>query len=243
MRVPVRILIADDNASVRAAMRRLLESEEWEIIEAENGKEAVSKAEEFKPNLVILDLVMPVMNGLRASWEIATLLPGTPIVMHTLYSTPEVDLEAKKVGVRHIVSKSDSGALLSVVEDILRSEPPVEPSASTPVSSEVVTELRRNEDKIRGICAQLFALEDDAQHAQLLGELQRAMHEHIERLRARVAEYPLVVERRVHKEVPTPIALENADKESAPLNNVTAITEQSQETPDENDEQERPAAS
>ena len=50
-------------------MRPLLESEEWEIIEAENGKEAVSKAEEFRPNLVILDLVMPVMNGLRASWN------------------------------------------------------------------------------------------------------------------------------------------------------------------------------
>jgi CheY-like chemotaxis protein len=223
-------------------MRRLLESEEWEIIEAENGKEAVSKAEKFKPNLVILDLVMPVMNGLRASWEIATLLPGTPIVMHTLYSTPEVDLEAKKVGVRHIVAKSDSGALLSVVEDILRSEAADKPSAS-PASSELASALRRNEDKIRALCSQLFAIEDDAQHAQLLAELQRGLHEHIQRLRTRVAEYPLVVERRSHRDMPTPTVLESADKESAPLDNVTAITEQSQETPDENDEQERPAAS
>jgi CheY-like chemotaxis protein len=223
-------------------MRRLLESKEWEIIEAENGREAVSKAEEFKPNLVILDLVMPVMNGLRASWEIATLLPGTPIVMHTLYSTPEVDLEAKKVGVRQIVPKSESAALMSVVEHILRSEPsPDKPSASVPVSSELKTALRRNEDKIRALCSQIFAVEDDVQHAQLLAELQRGLHEHIERLRARVAEYPLVVERRLHNDMPMPIAKESADKESAPLNNATAIAEQTQQTPDENGEQDRPA--
>jgi DNA-binding NarL/FixJ family response regulator len=240
--LPVRILIADDNASVRAAVRRVLESEQREIIEAENGKEAVCKAEELRPDVVILDLVMPVMNGLRASWEIATMLPGTPIVMHTLYSTPEIDLEARKVGVRQIVPKSESATLVSVVEDILRTEHLVDkPSASMPVSSEAET-MRRNEDKIRGLCAQLFAIENDAEHAKLLAELQHALHQHIERLRARVAEYPLVVERRVHKNIPTSGAPDNAaQQERTPASNVTPIAERLQETPDEDRDQERAA--
>src|SRR5258708_32608242 len=102
--MPVRILIADDNPVVRTALRHLLESVgHWEIIDVENGLEAIAQAQEFRPNLIILDLVMPVMDGLTAAREISRLLPDIPLLMHTLHPYPQVELEAQKVGVRRVV--------------------------------------------------------------------------------------------------------------------------------------------
>lgn len=239
--MPVRILIAEDNPSVRAAMRRVLEAEHWEIIEAENGKEAVSRAEELRPDLVILDLVMPVMNGLTASRKIATLLPGVPILIHTLYSTPEVELEVGKVGVRKIVPKSERSALISAVQESLDLELPAGAPASVPVRSEKVSVVRRTEDKIRELCAQLFPTKGDTEHGHLLAQLQDALHRHIEHFRARIAEYPVVVERRVRKEIPmyTP-GREVEHKEPSPASRVTSITAPNQKGPEKEEDQKRP---
>jgi len=177
-------------------MRRVLEDaqQHWEIVEAQNGKEAVAKAQEFEPDLIILDLVMPLMDGLAAAREITTLQPDVPILMHTLYSSERVAREAGKVGVRKTVAKSDSHGLISAVEEVFLSK------ASE--SSDAVTATRRTEDKIRELCAQLFATQDDQAHANILVELQGALHQHFEQLRARVAQYPSVVERRVQNSTP-----------------------------------------
>jgi hypothetical protein len=67
--------------------------------------------------------------------------------------------------------------------------------------------MRRTEDKIRELCAQLFASQDDDAHANILADLQGALHQHIEHLRTRVAQYPAVVERRARQWTP-PIAPE-----------------------------------
>jgi two-component system chemotaxis response regulator CheY len=201
--VSIRILIADDNASVRAAMRQVLEGAEhnWEVVEAEDGYEAVAKAQELKPDLIIVDLVMPVMDGLTAAREIVKLLPDVPILMHTLYLSESVGQEAGKIGVRKTVAKSDSRVLISAVEELLHSKPPESQRASSDI-----TAMRRTEDKIRELCAQLFASQDDA-HANILAELQGALHQHIEHLRTRVAQYPAVVERRARQWIP-PVATE-----------------------------------
>lgn len=226
--MPVRILIADDNASVRNAMRQVLESRHWEIIEAQDGKDAVAKAAETRPDLVILDLVMPVMNGLTASREIGALLPGVPIIIHTLYHTEDVDLEASRLGVRKVITKSESSVLISAVEELLDSALPA-PEAEPAVSSEAVTLMRRTEDKIREACAQLFATKDDAEHANLIAELQQMLHQHMLNLRGRVAEYPVVLERRARKEIlPPPVVLEPADQEPTPSHNVAPIQPQDQ---------------
>ena len=115
----IRILIADDNVAVRTALRELLKAEGWEIVEAANGKEAVARTQETKPHLVILDLAMPSMDGLTASREITKLLPDTPIIMHTLYSSPHVEMEGRKVGVRKMIAKSESSHLLSAIRELL----------------------------------------------------------------------------------------------------------------------------
>ena len=104
-----RILIADDSRALRTALRQLLESsDQWEIIDVENGQEAVTKALEILPNVVILDFAMPVMNGLTAARELSKRAPQIPLLMHTLYSSPQVELEARKVGIRKVIPKTDT---------------------------------------------------------------------------------------------------------------------------------------
>ena len=133
-----RILIADDNAAVRTALRELLKNEGWETVAAANGQEAIARAREIKPQLVILDLAMPFMDGLSAAREITKLLPDVPIIMHTLYSSPQVEIEGRKVGVRRMVAKSESGDLLSAVREVLPMEAPIpSPSVSDPIATNV----------------------------------------------------------------------------------------------------------
>jgi len=123
--MPTRILIADDNAAVRTALRHLLESADYgEVIDAENGKEAIARARELKPSLVILDLVMPVMDGLVAAREISKIMPEIPVLMHTLHWSPQVEVEAQKVGVRKVVAKADSRGLVSAIHHLLTPDPP-----------------------------------------------------------------------------------------------------------------------
>ena len=176
-------------------MRQVLQGldEQWEITEAEDGNDAVAKARILKPNLVILDLVMPRGDGLTASREIAEMLPGVPILMHTLYMSPQVEFEAGRAGVRKVVPKSESSVLVSAIQEVLKAEPPVNPDPATAFPARDAG--CRTEDRIRELCNRLFALEDEKAHALLAVELQALLHQHIEQLRARVAAYP-VIERR-----------------------------------------------
>jgi two-component system chemotaxis response regulator CheY len=119
-----RILIAEDNAMVRGALRQVLEAAGgWEVVETANGKEALEQAQETRPDLVILDLAMPLMDGMTASREIVKLLPDVPVLIHTLYWSPRIEVEALKNGVRKVVQKSDSSAIVSAVVELLDPEP------------------------------------------------------------------------------------------------------------------------
>src|SRR5580765_4396499 len=106
--MPTQILIADDNPAVRTALRQLRESAQFsEVVEAENGRDAIGKAQERKPDIVILDLVMPVMDGLVAARELSRIMPGVPLLMHTLHWSPQVEIEAQKVGVRKVTPRAE----------------------------------------------------------------------------------------------------------------------------------------
>lgn len=124
----LQILIADDSSLMRQALRRTLASlGSWEIIDVNNGEEALARARETKPNLIILDLAMPVMDGLRAARAIAQVLPDVPIILHTLHWTPRVAIEALKSGIRKVVPKSDSASLLTAVRELM----PINPTNQT----------------------------------------------------------------------------------------------------------------
>ena len=97
----------------------------WWFGGAGYGREAVQKTTQLIPNLIILDLAMPVMNGLLAAREISQLLPSVPIVLFSMYATPQVELEAKKVGIRAVVPKSEAPrVLLPTIETVLAEASP-----------------------------------------------------------------------------------------------------------------------
>jgi len=99
----------------------------WSVCgEAVNGYEAITKAVELRPDLIVLDFAMPQLDGLQAAVEISKLLPGVQIVLHTMYGA-DVVLEANKRGISRVIEKATSGALVSAVEELLN--PNVEPTA------------------------------------------------------------------------------------------------------------------
>jgi DNA-binding NarL/FixJ family response regulator len=122
--MPSRILIADDHDLMRCLIKQKLEHHaDWVCIEAENGEQAVAKATELKPEIIILDVAMPVMDGLTAAREIVKLLPAVPIVIHTVHFSEQLKWEAKKIGVREVLPKADLASLVGVVEALLGKEP------------------------------------------------------------------------------------------------------------------------
>ena len=119
--MPTRILIVDDHKSAIREIRTLLGANpEWEVCgEAADGQEALAKANEMHPDVIVLDFAMPVMNGLMAAQEITKVQPTVPILLHTLYNSPEVEREAKKHGIRKVVEKTHSGALVSAIQALV----------------------------------------------------------------------------------------------------------------------------
>jgi DNA-binding NarL/FixJ family response regulator len=103
-------------------LRTVLETHaDWQVCaEAANGLEAVQKAAELKPDVIILDLAMPEMDGLHAAREILSDTPAVPILLHTNHAFSSLALEAKKNGIREVLNKSISEQeLLSAVEALL----------------------------------------------------------------------------------------------------------------------------
>ena len=113
------ILIADDNSIVREVLSECLRATaEIETIEASDGREAIEKAREVKPDLIILDLAMPILNGAQAAKILKQFLPEVPIVLFTMFNVG-ADW-AKDIGVDAVVSKPDGIAQLTAcVESLL----------------------------------------------------------------------------------------------------------------------------
>jgi DNA-binding NarL/FixJ family response regulator len=118
-----RILIADDRELMRIALKTLFVLRpNWEICgEAEDGREAIAKATELQPDVIVLDYKMPVADGLQAANEICKNLPATPIVMYTLYKSAQLESAARLAGVRRVVAKEDGvqGLLLAIETELI----------------------------------------------------------------------------------------------------------------------------
>jgi len=121
-----RILIADDGEEVRQVLRAMFEARtDYEICgEAANGAEAVSKALELKPDLILLDVAMPMLNGVEVASVLAGSMPDLPIVLYTMYSEMLGLSLATAVGAKAVVSKADGiGKLLECVKGLLEPNP------------------------------------------------------------------------------------------------------------------------
>jgi DNA-binding NarL/FixJ family response regulator len=108
-----KILLAEGNDKLRILVKALIETRDgWHVCEAVDGHDAVSKALGLKPDLVVLDFAMSGLNGLQAAAKITAACPSLPTILYTFYGFSEMVAEAKKVGIREVVSKGERGELL-----------------------------------------------------------------------------------------------------------------------------------
>jgi DNA-binding NarL/FixJ family response regulator len=123
--MPVKILIADDDAAIRRLLRRLIETRGgWTVCaDARDGHEAVDKTEELKPDVVVLDLAMPDMNGLQAAREISSKHPELPMLLFTVQQvSKELRHQALNAGCRGALSKNTGSEIVHAIEVLLNNQ-------------------------------------------------------------------------------------------------------------------------
>jgi len=118
----VRILIADDSQAVRHSLHGLLEQNpNWKVcVEAVDAPDAIIKAQQFKPDIIILDFIIPGMTGVEAARVLGRVLPSTPILLLPLEITTQLLEQARNVGIKGVVQKTDIRGMVSGVGALLR---------------------------------------------------------------------------------------------------------------------------
>jgi DNA-binding NarL/FixJ family response regulator len=120
-----KILIVDDHAEVLRVLRTSLEHHGYIVCgEAENGIDAIARAVATRPDLVILDVAMPGLNGIEVASALQRLLPDVPIILHTIYGDHVGKSFAGAFGIRAIVAKTDGvNKLIECVHSVLKGVP------------------------------------------------------------------------------------------------------------------------
>lgn len=132
---PVRILVADDHQIVLQGLKTILDREGFEVVgEAADGGEAVSKALQLQPDLVVLDIGMPVMTGIEAAAEIRKSFPSAKLILLTVHTENRYILEALRSGIRGYVLKSRAaGELIEAIQEVLKGKIYLSPGISQTV--------------------------------------------------------------------------------------------------------------
>jgi DNA-binding NarL/FixJ family response regulator len=117
---PLRILIADDHEIIRTGVRAILR---WwanvEVIEASNGEEAIEQAHKTNPDVIILDVTMPIMTGIEAARRLKKEMPQVPILILSMHDGESLAHDLARIGVQGYVSKNDASAKLPEAIDAL----------------------------------------------------------------------------------------------------------------------------
>jgi len=124
--MPLRILVVDDHAIMRRGIRSLLESHEgWEVVgEASTGRDAVEQSRQLRPDLVVMDMSLPELNGLDATRQILKDAPATEVLMLTMHHSEELARDVLQAGARGFILKSDADQNLITAVDTLRQHKP-----------------------------------------------------------------------------------------------------------------------
>jgi DNA-binding NarL/FixJ family response regulator len=136
----LRILIADDHAVVRAGLRSLLESRSgWEVCaEAPDGRDAVEKAGKLEPDVAVLDIGMPLLNGVEATRRIRACSPSTEILILTMHESDDLVQQVVEAGARGYILKDDADrVLLAAVDAVRQHKPYFSTRVSTPMAADL----------------------------------------------------------------------------------------------------------
>jgi DNA-binding NarL/FixJ family response regulator len=139
---PIRVLLADDHRMFRQGLRELLERKTtFEVVgEAANGREVLERAAELRPDIVLLDIQMPGMDGVAVARQLAQAIPETKIIMLTMYRQDQHLFEAIRAGARaYLLKDADAEELVDVIERVHRGEAALDPT----VTLRVFDEFRR----------------------------------------------------------------------------------------------------
>jgi len=135
---PLRILVADDHQVVRTGLRTLLESKAgWQVCaEAANGREAVEKAGALQPDVAVLDIGMPLLNGVEATRQIRKVSPRTEVLILTMHDSEHMIQGVLDAGAQGYILKDDADKnLLAAVESMRRHKPYLSPRVSVPAGT------------------------------------------------------------------------------------------------------------
>ena len=118
-----RILVADDNPAIRRVVHTYLAERDFDVCEAADGEDAIEKARELKPDLILLDVAMPRTNGIEVASVVKDMMPNVRIVLLTMYSEAiERVFPRKDLAVDAVIPKADGmGRLEECVQSLLRS--------------------------------------------------------------------------------------------------------------------------
>src|SRR5215471_16574759 len=118
----MKIILADDHAILRESLRELLEERGLQVVgEASNGREAIDLVVKHKPNVAVMDLGMPLLNGIEAAREISRVAPQTQTILLTMFEEDDYILNALRAGVRGYVLKGQASAdLVKAIQCVMR---------------------------------------------------------------------------------------------------------------------------
>ena len=139
-----RIIVVDDHAVIRRGVQGILHSfPEWELCgEAENGQEAIKLAETLKPEIIIMDVSMPGLNGIEATREICKTQPDTKIVLLTLHESPDLVRSAFRAGARGYLLKTDAEQeLVKALTVVIGEGAYISPRINQEVAKSVIREM------------------------------------------------------------------------------------------------------
>ena len=116
----MRVLIVDDSDTIRRMLGTILRSRRWTVCgEAENGQSGVNQFRELKPDVVLLDLSMPDINGIEVAKQMSASDPTVPLILFTILEIEGIESAAREAGIRAIVPKIEAWNLIGSIESLV----------------------------------------------------------------------------------------------------------------------------
>ncbi len=191
--MPIQVVLADDHQVVREGIKALLEREEsYKVVgEASDGWEAIRLTQELNPDVVILDIGMPLLNGLEAAREICTFSPDTASVVFSRHSEDSYILEALKAGVRgYVVKSQDSADLVQAIREVAQGHFYVSPCVSRTVVDAYFAKNAASKDVLTAREREILQLTAQGKSARriarILGISSRTAETHRARIRMKL---------------------------------------------------------